>query len=401
MKRALLLAVVLTAVSACSTMTPARYAPSADTNQALKKFEGTKVRLTHLAAPGDYDANCRFMGPIQAADGQSIPEFVRNAFNDEFKFANIYSNDGVALEGALSKIEFSSTSGLTEGWWELGIVLRSSNGKTLQELSRTEFKSGFDAITACNQTAQALAGAVQDLIKATVMDPEFKALLDASARAAQPVALATPAVLAKEAGGTSAAAPPLPPGMPHPGDRWKYRYVDGFNGQTREIFVHEVVAARVGEIDDKMYIDGGSVTGDERAFTPETSVGLAERQLRSVARLEFGPYLQAFKPDLSFGRFGPIRVPVQGGPPWEFTGRVTGREMISVPAGTFNAIRVELTGTRGPGGGPPRAAPVQARYVIWYAPKAKRYVKYEVDLWNQYFQPLSKDRFELVEFRLK
>lgn len=392
MKRALALAVVLGAIGGCSTMTPPRYAPSADSNQALRKYAGAKVQLTQLAAPPDYSPNCRFMGPIQAADGQSIPEFVRNSFNDEFKFAGIYAKDGVSLAGALNKIEFSSISGVTDGWWELGIALRSSNGKALFKLSRTEFKSGFDAVTACNQTAQALAGAVQDLIKATVTDPDFKALLEPSTPPAQP--------LAKQASAAPAADAALPPGMPHPGDRWKYRYVDGFNGQTREIFIHEVTAARAGEIDDRMYIDGGRIIGDERAFTPESMLALAQRRLRSVARLEFNPYLQAFTPNLSLGRFGPIRVAVQAGEPWEFTGRVIGKEAVSVPAGTFQTMRIELTGKR-PDSGHPRLEPVQAQYVVWYAPEAKRYVKYEANAWNQYHQALAMDRFELVEFRLK
>jgi len=39
------------------------------------------------------------------------------------------------------------------------------------------FKSGFDAITACNATADALSPAVQDLIKAAITHPEFSALL--------------------------------------------------------------------------------------------------------------------------------------------------------------------------------------------------------------------------------
>lgn len=43
--------------------------------------------------------------------------------------------------------------------------------------NRYPFESGFDGITACNQTAQALAPAVQDLIKKTVTDTQFAALV--------------------------------------------------------------------------------------------------------------------------------------------------------------------------------------------------------------------------------
>lgn len=177
MKKLFVVASLVALVSGCSTMTPARYAMSVDNNQALKKFEGSKVRLATVSAAGAYDANCRLMGPIQAADGMTIPQFVQKAFNDEFKFAGIHSDSGVALSGTLDRILFSSTTGLTSGYWDLAITLKSSNGKSLSVDNRYEFKSGFDAITACNQTAQALGPAVQDLIKKAVTSPEFGALI--------------------------------------------------------------------------------------------------------------------------------------------------------------------------------------------------------------------------------
>jgi len=157
-------------------MTPARYSMSVDNNIALKKLEGSKVRVGTLSSPGKFDANCRMMGPIQASDGMTIPQFVEKAFNDEFKFASIYADNGVVLSGTLSQIEFSSSAGLTNGYWLLGMTLKSSNGKSMTVDSRYDFKSGFDAITACNQTAQALGPAVQDLIKKAVTQPNFAAM---------------------------------------------------------------------------------------------------------------------------------------------------------------------------------------------------------------------------------
>jgi len=158
-------------------MTPARYAVSVDNNVALKKYEGSRVKVVSIEPPANFDPNCRLMGPIQASDGMTIPQFVQKAFNDEFKFANLYAENGVALNGTLTKVAFSSTSGLTNGWWDLDLLLKSSNGKSMNVVSRYEFPSGFDAITACNQTAQALGPAVQDLIKKTVSDSQFPSLL--------------------------------------------------------------------------------------------------------------------------------------------------------------------------------------------------------------------------------
>jgi len=67
---------------------------------------------------------------------------------------------------------------LTSGWWDLSLTLKSNNGQSLAVENKYEFKSGFDAITACNQTAQALGPAVQDLIKKAISDPRFKTLMN-------------------------------------------------------------------------------------------------------------------------------------------------------------------------------------------------------------------------------
>lgn len=177
MKKRLAVAAVAMLTVGCSTMTPARYTVSIDNNQALKRYEGSKVMVASVSSSGGYDANCRLMGPIQASDGMTIPQFVEKAFNDELKFANIYSDQGVSLQGDLTRIAFSSSARLTNGWWELALKLTSSNGKSMMVESRYDFKSGFDAVTACNQTAQALGPAVQDLIKKTVTAPQFGELL--------------------------------------------------------------------------------------------------------------------------------------------------------------------------------------------------------------------------------
>ena len=118
------------------------------------------------------------MGPIKAADGMTITEFIQDAFNDEFKFADIYDQEGMRLEGDVTEIEFSSIDALTNGHWNLGLTLRSPNGNSMSSAVNYQFKSGWDAITACNQTADALGAAVQDLVLKTVTDPSFRLLME-------------------------------------------------------------------------------------------------------------------------------------------------------------------------------------------------------------------------------
>lgn len=164
-------------LSACSTMQPPRYSVSVDNIQALKKYEGAEVYVSSLSRSATFDSNCRLMGPIEPADGLSITEFISKAFNDEFRMAEIYSTSGTKITGDIAKIQFSSITGVTNGYWDIKLNLSSSNGQTLTISKKYEFKSGFDAITACNATADALSPAVQDLIRATINHPDFGKLI--------------------------------------------------------------------------------------------------------------------------------------------------------------------------------------------------------------------------------
>lgn len=130
MKKLLLFACAL-GLSACSTMQPPRYSVSVDNIQALKVYNGTRAGIATLAPPARFDANCRLMGPIEPADNLTMPQFFAKAFNDELKMAGIYAPDGVQITGAITKVEFSSVEGLTNGYWDLGWELKGANGHTL------------------------------------------------------------------------------------------------------------------------------------------------------------------------------------------------------------------------------------------------------------------------------
>ena len=163
----------------CSTMQPPRYQMSTDNNQLLKQLPNIKGEFITLTQAKKFSPACRLMGPIEPADGLSFPAFITKAFNDELKMADKFAKDGVKITGDITKIQFSSISGLINGYWDISLALRSSNGHVLSVSNKYKFKSGYDAITACNATADALTPAVQDLIKATIQDPKFAELMQA------------------------------------------------------------------------------------------------------------------------------------------------------------------------------------------------------------------------------
>ncbi len=173
----IVLVVSLIALTACSTMQPPRYAVSVDNIQKLKQLTEINGEFSPMTQSASFSPNCRLMGPIEPADSLSISQFITKAFNDELKMADKHSKEAMKVSGDITKIEFSSISGLTNGYWDIGLNLTSINGANLTVNNKYTFKSGFDAITACNATADALSPAVQDLISATVNHPDFSKLL--------------------------------------------------------------------------------------------------------------------------------------------------------------------------------------------------------------------------------
>ncbi len=161
-------------IAGCSTMQPPRYSVSVDNVQALKKIGNSTLHAKDFTMSASFSSACRLMGPIEPADGLSIPDFISKAFNDELKMAEKYSEEGAKITGDVTKISFNSMAGAN---WEIAINLKSSNGSSLDVSNIYNFKSGFDAVTACNATADALSPAVQDLIQKIVTSPDFGKLL--------------------------------------------------------------------------------------------------------------------------------------------------------------------------------------------------------------------------------
>lgn len=164
-------------LSGCITMTPATYMVTPDVKQALSRYAGARVEVATMTGPVDFDPMCRAVGNLKFENGLTVPEFVRKALNDEFKYAGIHSEGGVRLEGALTRVEFSSSASVVKGYWELALALVSSNGASMSTEVRYDFDSGFNGVTACNNTSQALAQATQALIRKIAADPRFATLV--------------------------------------------------------------------------------------------------------------------------------------------------------------------------------------------------------------------------------
>jgi hypothetical protein len=167
--------IAVASLAACSTYSVSRYSISADDVVALRKLPPNSVSVgSFTSANNDTQIMCRGVGPIKTPDGETFAEYIRRALISELKIAGAYSDDApLQVTGALDSADFSSNSGR----WNLNLSVKSSNGRGLSVTEAYPYTSSFYGETACNQTAQALMPAVQDLIGKAVTNPAFPALV--------------------------------------------------------------------------------------------------------------------------------------------------------------------------------------------------------------------------------
>ena len=169
-------------------MVAPRYSVMADNNVALKALGASGIGVGEFTGPDRFDNNCRLMGPLEVPDGLTHTQYIRRAFEEELKLAGIYATAAprVVLGGRVSYLDFTSTRDVTRGTWTIQLTLTSSNGMTMEANESYDFASGFIANTACKQTAEAFAPAVQNLVGKFVRAPEFAMMVRPDGKAGGP-----------------------------------------------------------------------------------------------------------------------------------------------------------------------------------------------------------------------
>ena len=160
---------------------PQRYTIAVDNIVTMKEVGVAHIVVGEFTKSADFSDHCRGAGSIAPPDNVTISEYIRKAFVDELKMAALLSRgeqaDKITLTGTIDHLSFSSIKYLNRGYWKIGLQVRSSNGKSHHVMESYEFNSGFSALTACIQTAQALLPATQNLIGKLVKSPEFRELV--------------------------------------------------------------------------------------------------------------------------------------------------------------------------------------------------------------------------------
>jgi serine protease Do len=221
--------------------------------------------------------------------------------------------------------------------------------------------------------------------------PEVAARGQAALAARSKPAAATP--------GAVAAAP----GMPAAGTTWVYGYIERIFGRKQIEITVQVLRVDGQVVEEALTVSGKSERRAVGAGDPQ----ILEFKINSNAALmEVAPYLLA----ASDGK-APAHVDVktgypQGGPgvpAWLYRTQVQDWEQVTVPAGTFRALRVKVDGRRE---SPPSGqAFVTGEFLItaWYAPEVKRIVRLEHRVKSGAFssrgQLVAEEVVELLAYR--
>jgi hypothetical protein len=175
-----------------------------------------------------------------------------------------------------------------------------------------------------------------------------------------------------------------------------------FRGKQTEVTVR-VLRAESGVIEETVTTNVQSAKASLRVVETREPRFLEHPLGGNSVLIEIAPYLLAAhdgKGPLGISRA--IGYPHgQGGmAPWIVTVRELGWEKIAVPAGSFQALRVEINGQREY---VVNAAGQVGRFsvVVWYSPEVKRSVKLEHRTWSTYLGsiPNGYDVVELLSYR--
>ena len=190
--------------------------------------------------------------------------------------------------------------------------------------------------------------------------------------------------------------------LPQPGDHWTYRLIETNRGGRTQQWPYDVrvLASSPGAILDRF-----SFAGSEGDWAHENG-GYLLSQAASV----FSPYLDVFE-ELKIGKSLPVRIMDAGCTGYhvcDASAKVAGREKVTVPAGTFDTVKVVVEhlwmSAAGAGVQINQAGQMNGARVltVWYAPSVKRAVKFTSRRTFGEIPPIEPNfDLELVSYQLK
>lgn len=199
-------------------------------------------------------------------------------------------------------------------------------------------------------------------------------------------------------GTAGAAYRPASDKLPVPGATWKYRYQDLKYSRIQHQFTVRVDAVDGWVVTESFALEGGASRARVRTEVGADEARFIERGLGGDrTAIEFNPYFASNEGGAR--RVGPVSgYPTGTQAEWQTRVTVSPNSPVEVPAGRFNALRVQIEGVRGVGTEwTLHNTPARFEVIGWYAPEVKRYVRMENRAWSQRSALVSEERIDLLE----
>jgi hypothetical protein len=184
---------------------------------------------------------------------------------------------------------------------------------------------------------------------------------------------------------------------PAVGTAWKYSFREQrYRGEW--VFTVRVTGVNGWTIEEAMAIDGGDA--DIKAFVNAQHPNFAGRLIEGRSLLEFSPYLLSVHGGNPPADLAPPRhyLGHGGGNPFQMRIEAIEREEVQVPAGKFNAVRVDISGNRSVQGRRGNNV-ARFRHSTWYASEIGRYVKAHHQQWDSGGGITTDDLVQLLEYQ--
>jgi hypothetical protein len=249
----------------------------------------------------------------------------------------------------------------------------------------------IDGPTTFTLTARNAVTSVSKSLKAAPRAPAETEVVAVAPLSPPPAPTPMPPVARAEPAATTSA------GAPRVGESWTYRTSGKWPTSPKRNIVIAVQSVANDVVTDGLRAEG--LTADVRRSAGAKPMFMAWNEIGN----EFSPYLAAYSDMDKLGTLRGFTTPdVQPNwSQWYSEAKVIGQETVTVPAGRFQAHKVEVWSSRHATGGPTMAGiePVRIHYLIWYAPQAKRYVKMQRRVLSASGAENERDVFELVARR--
>ena len=183
-----------------------------------------------------------------------------------------------------------------------------------------------------------------------------------------------------------------------PGDGWVYNKIDGWTGNLQFVVVDTIKQVSPSGMVIEAVVPGSTTT---TRMERDREVNLFRTEAPDSVQT-VSPSYPSYAFPLTVGKrwtrkvtFANSAQPDKEVTAW-FEAKVIGWEMVTVPAGTFDALRIELTANY-------RASNSQGSWNgtmvdrLWYAPEVRNAVKYEY-LDTMGGSKYTHERFELVRY---